>query len=648
MNDSHELDALLTRAAAAAAAGRIDEAVEGYQRALVLAPANARLHHNIGVALSRRGDLAGAESHLLEAERLDPTSPVSSLAVGHLCFNAGRMGDAARAFERALRRAPDSFEASCNLGLSLQALGESARALPMLAHARERLPSAEVLFRAHFEALQALGRIEEADQAFLAFEAAAAPSAWLAATGLFWARTSVHAELEAKYLAMAASLEYALPDLRWLSKIMQSIQYFDVTREQMARLYRRYDALMQQLAGSAVATREASAGHDGRLRVGYLSNDFRRHVMGELILRLFSSHDRGRFEIFAYSLLPEAAEDTLTATIRRCCDCYINIAALSDSAAAERIARDGLDLLVDLASHTPQARPGILLRKPAAVIVAHLGDHGSIGLRQVDFKVTDAVADLPDAVRYQVETPLAMQGCVMPFRRVTPAPADPGGRARLQIPADAVVFGVFAAAIKLSARGLGLWRRIIESVPHAYLALSPFTKAELVRCSRRLRAAGVPADRIIVIQPSADDAINRARYRYVDILLDTLPYTGGDSTVAALDMGVPVVTRAGERQAERIGLSLLSQLGVTDTVASSDDEYVAIACRLATDAAWRSSLSVRIVEGITASGIADFERYTRRLEDAFERALALKHSDRPRRGPQAAGGPPAASRQNGS
>lgn len=447
---------------------------------------------------------------------------------------------------------------------------------------------------------------------------------------------------------MAVKWEYELAELRWLSKIMQSIQYFDLTREQIARLYRSYDALMQQVAGSAVATREVSEGHDGRLRVGYLSNDFRRHVMGELILRLFRCHDRGRFEIFAYSLLPEAAEDALTATIRSCCDCYVNIAALGDADAARRIARDGIDLLVDLASHTPQARPGILLRKPAPVIVAHLGDHSSIGLRQVDFKVTDALADLPDAVRYQVERPLAMQGCVMPFRRVTPAPADPGGRARLQIPADAIVFGVFAAAIKLSPRGLGLWRRIFDSVPDAYLALSPFTKVELIRCSSRLRAAGLPADRIIIIQPSADDAVNRARYRYIDILLDTLPYTGGDSTVAALDMGVPVVTRAGERQAERIGLSLLSQLGVTDTVASSDDEYVAIACRLATDAAWRCSLSTRILEGIAASGIADFERYTRRLEDAFERALESKRSDRPRRGPQATGGPPAASWQNGS
>src|SRR5450432_4087616 len=121
MNDLPDFDALLTQAAAAARAGRVDQALEAYQSALGLAPTNAGLHHNVGVLLSRRGDLNGAEEHLLEAERLDPTSPASSLAIGHLLYAAGRIADAALAFERALRRAPDSIDAQTNLGLTLDA-----------------------------------------------------------------------------------------------------------------------------------------------------------------------------------------------------------------------------------------------------------------------------------------------------------------------------------------------------------------------------------------------------------------------------------------------------------------------------------------------------------------------------------------------
>jgi protein O-GlcNAc transferase len=515
-------------------------------------------------------------------------------------------------------------EIAAEAGRGSEASAAYRGALSGIERARANLPFAEELFRAHLKALWGLGRFDEADRQFLAFEAGASPSAWLIARGLHWARTSVHARLEAKYLQRLVDWHFELSDLRWLAEIIGIVQYFDLNRAEIAALYRRYNELMQQSVGGATAFAPGTRRQDGRLRIGYLSSDLRRHVMGDLMLEVFGRHDRRRFEVFAYSTLPTALEDATTARFRRHCDHFATVAALDDAAAAERIARDGLDLLVDLAGNTPQARPGILLRKPAPVIIAHLGDHGTIGLEQVDFKITDDIADLPDAGRYQVERPLIMRGCVMPFRRVAPAPANQGGRAHLRVPAGAIVFGAFCGAIKLSPRVLALWRRILASVPNARLALSPFTRAELVRCVSRLDAAGVPADRIVVVQPSADDRINRARYRNVDVLLDTLPYCGGDSTVAALDMGVPVVTRAGERQAERMGLSILSHLGVTDTVAASDDDYVAIACRLATDAGWRKGVSARILARIEASGIADFDRYCRSLEGAFERALAPK------------------------
>jgi protein O-GlcNAc transferase len=587
VQDLPDLDALLTSAADAAGSGRIDEALDSYQRALALSPANPWLQHNVGVLLGRRGDTHRAEEHLLEAERLNPHSPVSSLALGHVRFGAGRIAEAAQAFERALQRSPDSREAADNLGLVLHALGES-------------------------------------DQAFLRFQSGAAPSAWLAAAGLRWARMGAHAEFEARYVAMAASWPYTPADLRWLAPMMEWIQYFDFSRDELGKLYRTYNALMQPFAGAAPESRVPSSRTARRLRIGYVSGDFRRHVMGDLMLDVFACHDRSRFEVLAYSLLPEALEDATTERFRASCDGYSSLAALDDATAARRIAEDCIDVLVDLTSHTPLARPGILLRKPAPVIVAHLGDHGTIGLEQVDFKLTDACADLPDAASYQIEAPLAMGGCVMPFRRVPPAAADPAGRTQLRAPEDAVIFGVFSGTIKMSARALQLWRRILDAVPNARLAISPFVKVELDRSVSRLQAAGIAADRILVVQPSADDAVNRARYRHVDVLLDTLPYTGGDSTVAALDMGVPVVTRVGVRQAERMGFSILSHVGVTETMARTDEEYIAIACRLATEPAWRHELSARILAGIAASGIADFGRYTRNLEDALERAVALK------------------------
>ncbi len=223
------------------------------------------------------------------------------------------------------------------------------------------------------------------------------------------------------------------------------------------------------------------------------------------------------------------------------------------------------------------------------MIATHLGYHGCVGLSQVDFKITDTHADAADAAQYQIEAPLALDACVMPVRHVEPAKETAlgrvGERAAFDLADDAVVFAAFVSWMKLSPRCLALWREILARVPSAKLVFSPLDAREAPRYVRRLEAFGIGADRVVVLRPAVDDAHARARYRMVDAVLDTLPYTGGDTTAAALDMGVPVITRVGERHAERVTYSLLAHLGVTATVAHSDEEYVALACRIAQDAA---------------------------------------------------------------
>ena len=182
----------------------------------------------------------------------------------------------------------------------------------------------------------------------------------------------------------------------------------------------------------------------------------------------------------------------------------------------------------------------------------------------------------------------------------------------------------FVSLLKLSPRCLGLWKRILDAVPQGVLAFSPTRTEQQALYRRRLESFGIAAERIVFVPWAQDDAIDRARYRLIDVVLDTLPYTGGDTTAAALDMGVPVVTRVGERQAERMTYSLLAHLGVTATVADNDDDYVAIAVRLARDRPWRDAVAAEILAALPVSGLADADRYTRSLESAYERALAIK------------------------
>jgi predicted O-linked N-acetylglucosamine transferase (SPINDLY family) len=308
-------------------------------------------------------------------------------------------------------------------------------------------------------------------------------------------------------------------------------------------------------------------------------------------------------------------------------DEFVNLSALDDRAAAEAIAADDLDLLVDLMGHSSYARPGILRWKPARVIATLLGYHGAVGLSQVDYKVTDRYADTLANARWQLEAPLPLDVCVLPLRRVAAA-ADPGiTRAALGVPGDATVFGAFVGAHKLSPRCIGAWSRVLEAVPGSLLAFSPLRDEERMVIERRVTGFGIAAERLVWIPfRRDDDAFNRARYAMVDVALDTMPYTGGDTTAAALDAGVPLVTRVGARHAERMSYSILMSLGLTQTIAQTDDGYVELAVRLALDRTFRDETSAAIRLAMADPAATDPVRYARALEDAYVRALAAKSS----------------------
>jgi predicted O-linked N-acetylglucosamine transferase (SPINDLY family) len=218
------------------------------------------------------------------------------------------------------------------------------------------------------------------------------------------------------------------------------------------------------------------------VRIGYLSADFRGEVIGRLLLPVVAAHDRQRFAVRAYALAPPANSDAVTWQWKRSVDEFVELAA-------EAIAADDLDLLVDLMRHSTQAQPGILRYKPARVIAMHLGYHGAGGLSQVDYKVTDRYADTAVNARWQLEAPLPLAIYVVPMRHVAAA-ADAGvSRAALGL-ADAVtVFAAFVGVRKLSPRCIGVWRRILDAIPDAVLAFSPLRDEDRTVIERRVTSA---------------------------------------------------------------------------------------------------------------------------------------------------------------
>jgi predicted O-linked N-acetylglucosamine transferase (SPINDLY family) len=616
------LQQLLSDAAEHAARGRNDQALANYRQVLALTPGNADVHHNIGVLLFGLGELAAAESQFATVLRLAPGHVPAALALGRTLFGQGKFAESEAAFARASGIAPDSIEALHNLAFARIRQQRLADAIEPLRRARIIAPGNEDVWHTLNCTLVALERVAEALDDFIAFEATAAPSARLIAAGLELCRLAPSPALEPKYVRLALDWSYGPTDVVLATVAVANLQYFDVSREALASIYRTYDTIFPRLAHVPLPARATSA--PGKIRVGYLSADFRDHVMGRLMSEILVRHDRDRYEWWLYSMLPSALEDRYTRRFEGSADAFVRLADLSDAAAAARIAQDGLDVLVDLMGHSALSRPGILRLRPAPCLVTHLGYHGALGLDEVDFKITDGCADLPDAGAYQIERPLLLSTCVMPIRREPAAEAPPATRADLGIDDAAVVFGTFVGMSKLSPRCLDLWRRILERVDTGVLLFSPHRATDRALIVQRLAGFGIDAGRLRFIARPRDAAVDRARYHLVDVVLDTMPYTGGDTTAAALDMAVPVVTRVGERHAERVSFSLLSHLGVTETIAHSDETYVDIASRLAFDPGWRKAVAKQIEERLRSAAVTDMGAYAKALEAAYGEAMRLR------------------------
>lgn len=583
--------------------------------------------YNDGVRHAQAGERAAALAAFAVAAAAAPTWPQPWEARGQLLFAAGDIPAAASAFEEALARAPDTLHALANLALCRQRMRQWSRAVAPLARARALAPADEAIWWLARGNLLLLQRDEDALADFLRFAPHARASARFVVAALAAARRMGDAQAEARALAAALQFPYAPGDAASVAELLALVQYFDVAAEALHRLYATYDRVLRAEIGRPVelVARTAESG-DARLRVGYLSADFRRHVMGELLAPVLAAHDRRRFAVHLFSLAPSGNADDLTAAMRAHADAFTDLAELDDATAARAIAGTRLDLLVDLMGHSAFARPGILARKPAPAIATHLGYHGALGLRTVDWKITDAVADTPDNAQYQLERLLPLAVCVLPLRPYA-APPTRRLRADLGIAPDAVVAATFVGERKLAPRCLGLWRRWLDAVPSGVLLFSPPRADDRTALVRRCTGFGIDAARLRFVPYERDDpAALAARYALADLALDTLPYTGGDTTAAALAAGVPVVTRIGARHAERMSASILRHAGLGDLVAADDEAYLALAVRLATDRPWRDALRDAIRAAFSRPELTDPVVYARALEDAYTRALSERHS----------------------
>lgn len=674
---AEDAEAVNMRGNALATLGRLEEAEACYRRAMALAPRSHKPIGNLGNLLAQRGLKDAAIALYYEALAIEPAAFRTRTNLGHEMLDLGRVEEAMAAYAGALAQKGDHVPARLGLARALLARGEAAEALSEVDaaaaiapgrgdvhHARglclERLGALEDAAAAHRRAvaaepgralyhknlaiaLSALGSLDEAaSAASRAADLDPALAAAHLALGTIRVRQARFDEGIAAYrraldrdptLAEALSnigaalqqqgripeavahLRRALEIAPWQAALFSNLlmaQHYDLAAgpRALAEEHRAFGRRHGGVVGMAKAPRPKK-----KLRLGFVSADLRDHSVARFVEPIFASFDRKAFEVFAYADVarPDRVSDRLRALVTT----WHHVRGLSDDALAALIARDGIDILIDLGGHSGDNRLPVFARQPAPVQVTYLGYPNTTGLPAVGFRLTDAIADPPGTTEdLHVERLVRLPRGAWCY-------AEPEAPAVSALPAASrgyVTFGCFNDFSKARPEVMALWAEILRRVPGSRLLLKAKSLADPA-LGREVRAFfarhGVSEDRVEVRGWTRDRAAHLALHEEVDAALDTFPYHGTTTTCDALWMGVPVVTLAGEAHVSRVGASLLDRVGLADLVAASPEAYVDLAVQLAFDLTRLAELRRTLRDRVQASPLGQAEAFTRALEEAL-------------------------------
>lgn len=655
---SGDPEALFVLGSAFALSGAPAEAVPLFRRSIEAGGATPERLYNLGLAQHQSGDLEGAERSFFAAILRAPRFAEAYQSLGVTLAARGNGEDAAAAFRRAVEERPDWIEAHLNLATVLANGRQPQAAFAVYRDLLARHPqNGHILFLTGTAALNAdfleeadrllrqallrsprdfgtmnnlglvlarMGRVGEAVHMFR--QAVAAKSDYVEAWFGLASALDTQGDAGAAQEAYRKVAELRPNDPGTDSNLLMMRNYREtLSPAGLYAAHRRWGERVEAALAPVVAAtpRPALPPLAGRrLRIGYVSPDFRLHSVSMFLLPLLEAHDRTRVELFAYSNVE--LPDVITDHVRRSVDGWRDIQGLTDDVAAARIRADGIDVLVDLAGHTAHNRLGIFARQPAPIQVSWLGYPATTGLSAIDVRFTDAVADPPgESDRQHAERLVRLEGGFLCYRPLGPTP-DPAPPPCLTN--GFITFGSFNTLNKLNPEVAALWAQVLHAVPESRLLLKagPLADGSVRQRVLALFAShGVPAGRIELRARVPDNDGHLKAYGWMDVALDPFPYNGTTTSCEALWMGVPVLTLPGDRHAARVGASLLTAVGRPDLIAGGADDFVRKAVALAGDRG-------RLVAGrqalrplLQASRLCDAAAFARAFED---RCFALAES----------------------
>jgi predicted O-linked N-acetylglucosamine transferase (SPINDLY family) len=581
-------------------------AADAFRAAIALDPNRPQGHNGLGLTLRAAGDRDGAIAALARAVELDASNASARFNLAATLADAGRYHEAATHFRAVVAASPDDAEAQNALGAALERIGDGDAAIACY-RAAGRLPVARYNLGRALTARAALGEAETVLRELVQSEqsdgdACDAHDALARVLSLQGRAADAVAEYR-------RALGHAPERAEVHSNLLLAMQYDPPGVDEL---------FAEHLAWSkrhAPATSPPPPPPSTRplLRVGFLSADLRSHSVAYFMAPVLQGL-RAAVELFAYS--SSRLHDEVSDELRSMCSTWREVAELDDVALAAQIQSDELDVLVDLSGHSGGNRLRALAGHPARVVATYLGYPDTTGMSAVDFRITDALADPPGAERMHSERLIRLDGGFLCYRadRDASEPSEPPCASR-----GHVTFGSFNTTAKIGEASIALWARVLIATEGRLLLKSPgFDDRDTrERFLLRFARAGIAAERIELVGFAQTAREHLGAYAAVDVALDTFPYNGTTTSCEAMWMGVPVITRVGDRHASRVGLSLLSRLDLSELAAHDDESFVRIARDLASDPGRIGELRRTLRARVAASSLCDQDRIARELLAAF-------------------------------
>ncbi len=596
---------------------KFTEAISWYKKTLQLKPDLAEAYYNMGNTHKYQGKPDKAIACYHTAIKINPDYAEAFNNMGNALKTLNEYDSAIRCYKLALQKKPDNAEAYFNLGNILHERGKIEQAVPCYQKAIEIRPDFAEAYNNIGNIFKNQGLLSEA---ILYFQKSVQLNPdFASAYNNMGNALSGQGKLDEAMLCYRNSL-YIKPDFAHAhSNLIYCMNFQEDIKP--IQLFEEHKNWARQHIYSLKLEKfyhRNSKSLEKKLRVGYVSSDFRMHSVSYFIEPLLESHDNKNFKIFCYSDVPYY--DSVTNRLSHLADKFVKTAGLPDEDLAKLIKKDRIDILVDLSGHTAGNRLLVFAKKPAPIQVTYLGYPNTTGLEEIDYRITDAIADPLDLTEdLHTERLVRLTSgflCFKPEAKSPPVSNQPSEESGI------ITFGSFNHRAKISSKVIKLWSTILSLVPNSQIVLKSKGLSDTETRNKLIDSFaeyGLPAKKIKLYNYTTSTYEHLEFYNTVDIGLDTFPYNGTTTTCEAIWMGVPVIVLAGKAHISRVGVSLLSMVGLDELIAESYDEYIAKAVKLANDTGRLRKYRNNLRNMMLQSMLTDCKGFTRGFEAALRK-----------------------------